>query len=340
MTGGLGGREAEVAVVAGVPAGAPDLGGDVPARWLSDGDPVEVRVNGERLAQARLARSFRSRVRGLLGTRSLGAGEGLLIVPCRAVHMRGMSYPLDVVFANASGRVVRVLRGLRPGRRFVPPVLAANFALELPSGAAAHVQLGDTLELDPWPLGSPEVFAVGDGGHVWLGLMAALVGLSALVTDGVPLGAALAPAVLLWYLVAVSGTDLSRRTIPEALTVSAFALWLGAALLTRAPVGSALLFSTVMTLPFLVVSLRWPGQIGGADVLMVFLLVLGLGPFGGLVALGVSVLTSSGYAVVRALVRRGRMNDPMPAAPWFLLGLVVELLVFGVNAGPALVAWR
>ena len=92
----------------------------------------------------RVADTWLTRLRGLLGTAPLAAGEGLLIDPCRGVHMFGMKYPIDVAFLDRSGTVVG------PGARS-PFVRAARSALELPAGtlAAAGITEGDTLTLSP-----------------------------------------------------------------------------------------------------------------------------------------------------------------------------------------------
>lgn len=90
--------------------------------------------NGMRLAgRVRLAETPRERMRGLLGRPSLPAGEGLLLDPCRAVHTVGMRFPIDVLFLDRSGRVVRAAGRIRPHR----PLLVAPRArrvLELPAG--------------------------------------------------------------------------------------------------------------------------------------------------------------------------------------------------------------
>jgi hypothetical protein len=98
----------------------------------------------------RVADTWWTRFRGLLGTPSLAKGEGLLIEPCRGVHMLGMKYPIDVAFLDRAGRVVGVCHRLAPGARS-PFVRAARSALELPAGtlAAAGVTEGDTLTLSP-----------------------------------------------------------------------------------------------------------------------------------------------------------------------------------------------
>jgi uncharacterized membrane protein (UPF0127 family) len=85
------------------------------------------------------------RMRGLLGRPPLAAGEGLLLDPCRAVHMLGMTYPLDVVFIDELRRVVALYPGLAPRAR--TGFHEARYALELPAGTLQRsgTSVGDTL---------------------------------------------------------------------------------------------------------------------------------------------------------------------------------------------------
>ncbi len=95
-------------------------------------------------ARARVARGFWQRFRGLMLTPAPGPGEGLLLEPANSIHMFFMRYPLDVVHVARDGRVLRVLRGIRPWR-VGPLVLRSRWVLELPAGAAADVREGDAL---------------------------------------------------------------------------------------------------------------------------------------------------------------------------------------------------
>ena len=99
----------------------------------------------------RAARSFWSRLRGLLGTSPLNPGEGLLIEPCSSVHMFGMTYPLDVIFSDRRGVVVGVVENLRPWKA-TKVYRGARVALELPVGSvsASGTEAGDSLEFEEW----------------------------------------------------------------------------------------------------------------------------------------------------------------------------------------------
>jgi uncharacterized membrane protein (UPF0127 family) len=87
-------------------------------------------VLGKRIA---LADRWWYRLRGLIGRSELEVGEGLVLRPCRAVHMAWMSFPLDIVFLDSRGRVVATYHGLPPGARTRWHSEALD-ALELPAG--------------------------------------------------------------------------------------------------------------------------------------------------------------------------------------------------------------
>ena len=99
--------------------------------------------------RASIADTFWRRLRGLLGRDGLEAGDGLVIVPCNSVHMLGMRFPLDVLYLDRSGTVLRALPDLRPGQ-FGPVVWSAHTAVELPAGtiAATGTAPGDQVALE------------------------------------------------------------------------------------------------------------------------------------------------------------------------------------------------
>jgi Uncharacterized conserved protein len=105
-------------------------------------------TTGKTLAtDARMADTFFSRLKGLLGTSGLAAGEGLVIKPCNSIHTFGMSYPIDVLFADAAGRVARTAAGLSPQRMML--CRGSRYVVELPPGTLAHTGTvaGDYLRL-------------------------------------------------------------------------------------------------------------------------------------------------------------------------------------------------
>ena len=68
---------------------------------------------------AEVARSFRARLKGLIGRQSLPPGRGLLILKCNAIHTFFMRFPIDATFYDREDRVVRIVRNIRPWRLFV-----------------------------------------------------------------------------------------------------------------------------------------------------------------------------------------------------------------------------
>ena len=93
-----------------------------------------------------LADHWLARLRGMLAKPEPDAGAGLLLTPCRSVHMFGMRYPLDVAFLDADGTVVALYPSLSPGSRTGWHRNAVH-ALELPAGSlmSTDTQVGDVL---------------------------------------------------------------------------------------------------------------------------------------------------------------------------------------------------
>ncbi len=99
--------------------------------------------------RARHARSLWARTVGLLGTAELAPGAGLVLEPCKSVHMIGMRYPLDVVFVDSEGMVVGLAENLRPWR-MTRVYRGARCAIELPVGtvSSSETRSGDHLVLE------------------------------------------------------------------------------------------------------------------------------------------------------------------------------------------------
>lgn len=76
---------------------------------------------------------------GLLGRSSLPADEGLLLVPAWSIHTWFMRFPIDVVFLDAEGRVLRVVERMRPWR--LVSVRHARAVVELAAGVAARLDI-------------------------------------------------------------------------------------------------------------------------------------------------------------------------------------------------------
>ena len=87
------------------------------------------------------ARTPLARLRGLLGKRGLPVGHGLVIVPCNAIHTRGMKFAIDVRFFNKHGHLVRTCTDVPPGKWFVWGGFNAHSVLETQAGDPTFSQL-------------------------------------------------------------------------------------------------------------------------------------------------------------------------------------------------------
>ena len=98
-------------------------------------------------SRACLAESFLLRAKGLLFTKSLDAGAGLYLQPCKSIHMFGMAYSIDAVFLGDSGLVVGLVENLKPGQ-VSAYFRTARGCLEVPAGTVveSRTKLGDLIE--------------------------------------------------------------------------------------------------------------------------------------------------------------------------------------------------
>ena len=91
-----------------------------------------------------------SRMIGLLGRASLEPGDGLVIDPCDTIHTWFMRFPIDVLFVDGDGVVVRAIESLGPFR-FASGRPRARRTIELPPGTLrrAAVAAGARVRMEP-----------------------------------------------------------------------------------------------------------------------------------------------------------------------------------------------
>jgi len=111
----------------------------------------EVRVAGTQrcvASRALIASSWRARMVGLLGRRSIEAGEALILTRCQAIHMVGMRFAIDAIFVDRAWRVVALREALPPGW-VGPPVWRADAVIEAACGTIqqAELEVGNQLQL-------------------------------------------------------------------------------------------------------------------------------------------------------------------------------------------------
>ncbi len=100
------------------------------------------------LTDLRFARSMGTRMKGLLGRRSLDEGEGLAFRE-KSIHMLFMRMPIDAVFCDGELTVVKVVANLAPWR--FAGCRNARFVLEIAAGDAERLGIvaGTALRAEP-----------------------------------------------------------------------------------------------------------------------------------------------------------------------------------------------
>ncbi len=102
-------------------------------------------ANGNAVVKKLLtAESATDRMRGLLGRDSLSSDTGLLIRPCRSIHMWFMRFPIDAAFLDVDLCVLKISRNLRPWALGWAP-RKTHCVLETAAGALKELHAGDQL---------------------------------------------------------------------------------------------------------------------------------------------------------------------------------------------------
>lgn len=100
------------------------------------------------LSDLQIAKRMWSRMKGLLGTKSLPESSGLWIHRCNSIHTFFMNYSIDCVFVDSDLQIKALVRDVKPGR-LVPPVWGAKSVIEMKSGSIDRMglQLGEQLHV-------------------------------------------------------------------------------------------------------------------------------------------------------------------------------------------------
>lgn len=99
--------------------------------------------------EAVLANTLFTRLKGLLGRKSLSPDQALILDPCNSIHTFFMRFSIDVLFVNKQNKVVKTILEIKPFR-LSSVYFNAHFAIELPSGAIQQTstQEGDLLSIE------------------------------------------------------------------------------------------------------------------------------------------------------------------------------------------------
>lgn len=94
-----------------------------------------------------LAKSFMSRLKGLMGHPGLDRGEGMLLSPCNSIHTFFMRFPIDVVFLSRDNEIIESVHSMLPWRLSSIHWKAAS-VLELPGGSLEDIDVVKGQHLD------------------------------------------------------------------------------------------------------------------------------------------------------------------------------------------------
>ena len=117
---------------------------------------LELRTkDGTSLYRLQVAESWVARLKGLIGHRELGSGEGLYLPGTNGVHMFFMRFPIDCVFvgkprADGAREVVAIHDRLRPWTGIVLWARGADGVAEVPAGSVetSGLRRGDLIRLE------------------------------------------------------------------------------------------------------------------------------------------------------------------------------------------------
>lgn len=101
----------------------------------------------EHSCNIKTAKTILERARGLLFSPKLSTDQGIWIERCSSIHTFGMVYPLDVLFVDSNGVVIRVASNVKPFRFCMCP--GARSVVELAAGVAGKlgIRIGQQLRL-------------------------------------------------------------------------------------------------------------------------------------------------------------------------------------------------
>lgn len=98
--------------------------------------------------QAQFAKTFLTRLKGLMFRKEIEPGECLILHPCNSIHTFFMRFPIDVLFVSKENKVVHAIENISPNA-VSPIVRSAARVVELPVGTIwkTNTKVGDRLSI-------------------------------------------------------------------------------------------------------------------------------------------------------------------------------------------------
>ena len=95
-----------------------------------------------------LSTSFFKRLKGLLGYKSIGKNQAIILRPANSIHTFFMRFPIDVLFVDRNNIVIKTVSNMVPFRA-TAIYFKSLVVIELPSGMISTTQTaeGDYLQI-------------------------------------------------------------------------------------------------------------------------------------------------------------------------------------------------
>ncbi|MFC1567122.1 DUF192 domain-containing protein [bacterium] len=93
------------------------------------------------------ANTIFKKIKGLLGRKSIGEDECLLIPGAKQIHCFFMRFPIDIVFLDKNKKIIKIYKNFKP-YRMTSFIFFAKHVLEFKVGfcESKNTKLGDALE--------------------------------------------------------------------------------------------------------------------------------------------------------------------------------------------------
>lgn len=106
---------------------------------------MNLTINGSSICEVEIADTFLTRLKGLMFIKE-APPKGLFLKKCNSIHTFFMKFNIDVVFLDKDNKVIKIIRGLKPGK-IVSPVKGVSSVVEGKEGLFDDIEVGQRLSL-------------------------------------------------------------------------------------------------------------------------------------------------------------------------------------------------